>query len=108
MSTAAEGNHWAMTPIEGSEQGKPTTKDGQTFAALPPSFMQKGTDQLVHLKNQTEQGRRNFWTGRCVRFTGHQGSESGFLQDSEKPPLANPACPEAEAMHHRLEGVPRG
>ncbi|KAG5210532.1 hypothetical protein MJG53_006621 [Ovis ammon polii x Ovis aries] len=42
----------AMTPIERSKQGKAITKDEQNFSALPPSLMQKGTGQLVCLKNR--------------------------------------------------------
>lgn len=33
-------------------------------------------------------------------FTGHWGSELGFLKDPQQPSLANTACPEAEAKNH--------
>lgn len=52
-------------------------------------------------ENGTEQGTHDLLDRALSRFTGHWGSGSGFLQDPEKPPLANPACPEAEATHHR-------
>ena len=77
----------AMTPKEHSKQGKAITKDEQNFSALPPSLMQKGTGQLVCLKNRSKQRRRDLLERALCRFTGHWASESGFLQDPEKPPL---------------------